>query len=359
MNIAIDGYEANIEQRVGIGRYAFEILRHIYGLKPEHDFTVYLPSAPLADMPEATSWWRYRVLRPRTLWTFFALPRALSKDKPDVIFSPTHYVPRFVRIRRVMAIMDTSYLKYPHLFRREDLHKLVNWTSYAARVAEKIVTISEHSKRAIIEAYGGPTSRVVVTYPGMSTLQKTTSTFPLPKNYILSVGTIQPRKNYVRLIEAVAKILPDFDDLQLVIVGKKGWMWQDSLTAPKKLGIENSVQFLDFVPDGLLPTLYKHARCFALVSLYEGFGLPVVEAMANRCPVVVSNVSSIPEIAGSAAIYVDPNNVDTIVKGLRRALTEDNSERIRQGIVQTKKFSWEKAARKTLKVLEDVGRGSV
>ena len=180
------------------------------------------------------------------------------------------------------------------------------------------------------------------------------------KNYILSVGTLQPRKNYTRLIEAFSLFLKankqKFSDLQLLIIGKKGWLYEDILAAPKKFGVGDRVKFLDFVPDSELPSFYQHALCFALPSLYEGFGLPVLEAMAYKCPVVVSNVSSLPEIAGEAGIYVDPASAESIAQGLLTAVRQRNliqgKQRISTGLAQMKKFTWEKAARQTLDVLE-------
>ena len=356
MIIAIDGYEANVSTRVGIGRYAFEIISHIYALRPKHLFRIYLPSKPLPDMPKETAWWQYRVSKPKTLWTFFGLPQALMKDKPpaNVVFSPTHYVPRFIRTPKVMAIMDLSFLTYPDMFRKQDLHKLTHWTAYAASHASKILTISQYSKNAIIRAYGVPSEKVVVTYPGMSKVSKITKTRVLPAKYILSVGTIQPRKNYPRLIEAFSRVRTNDPDLNLVIVGKKGWLYEETLEAPKKFGVERSVTFLHDVSDEELHRLYEDAQCFILPSLYEGFGLPVLEAMANKCPVVVSKISSLPEIAGDAGIYIDPNSVESIAQGLVQALTQNNSDRIKRGLVQVAKFSWGKAAKQTLEVLEEV-----
>lgn len=352
MNIAIDGYEANVENRVGIGRYAYEIISHIYSLNSKHSFFIYLPSSPLLDMPKETRFWQYRIAKPKSLWTFFGLPGALMKDRPDVVFSPTHYIPRFVKIPKVCSIMDLSYIRFSEMFRREDLHKLTQWTAYSVRHAKKILTISKFSKNDIIKTYGIAKEKVIVTYPGMSKVPE--KKYPIEKNYILSVGTIQPRKNYIRLIEAFSQIHKKFFGLKLLIVGKKGWLYEETLSAPKKFGVERDVRFLHDVTDNELVTLYKHAKCFVLVSLYEGFGFPVLEAMAQRCPVVVSNVSSLPEIAGDAGIYVDPENVESIEKGITQALSEKKSERTTRGLAQVKKFSWEKAAKQTLDVLEHI-----
>lgn len=188
--------------------------------------------------------------------------------------------------------------------------------------------------------------------------------YGIEKNYILSVGTLQPRKNYVRLIEAFSEFLKSnkqrFGAIDLVIVGKKGWLYEEILAAPPKFGIASRVKFLDFVPDADLASLYENALCFALPSLYEGFGLPVLEAMARKVPVVVSQVSSLPEIAAKAAAYVDPDDTESITRGLLSAVRDRNlmqgKWRTKKGLEQVSKFTWENAAKKTLQVLEDVGR---
>ena len=378
MILAIDGYEANVARRVGIGQYAYEMLTHLYsaiGKAPQRQLSVrvYLPSVPLPDMPPQNTWWKYRVVGPRAFWTFIALPFFLSLDRPKaaVVFSPTHYIPRFIALPRIMAIMDLSYLVYPQLFKDKDLHQLVYWTEYSARHAEAIFTISSFSKRAIIEAYKISGERVIVTYPGIAerhrhpmTKDKLALKYGISQNYILSVGTIQPRKNYSRLIAAFALFLKKNpskpEDTQLIIVGKKGWLYEEILKAPAVYKIADRVRFLDFVPDSDLPNLYRHALCFALPSLYEGFGLPVLEAMAYGCPVVVSRVSSLPEIAGSAGIYVEPENVASIAGGLLTAVTERTLEsgkaRVKQGIEQSKKFTWDSAAAVALATIEKIGR---
>ncbi len=365
MNIGIDGYEANIENRVGIGRYAFEILTHLYPIAGHHTVTVFLPSKPLPHMPKETSRWRYRVAGPANLWTFIGLPWAMKAVHLDVMYSPTHYIPRFTSAPRVMAIMDISYLKYPELFEVKDLYQLQHWTAYSVAHARSIFTISQASKNDIIDAYNVPASKVVVTYPGftMTTASNVPSKYKISKNYILSVGTIQPRKNFTKLIEAFALFVKEnkqkFADLELVIIGKKGWLYGEILEAPKKYGVAERVKFLDFVPESDLPSFYAHALCFALPSLYEGFGLTVLEAMAYRCPVVVSRVSSLPEIAGKAGVYVDPESAQSIAEGLLTAVRQRNlvqgTSRVRVGREQVSKFTWEKAARQTLAVLEDVG----
>jgi glycosyltransferase involved in cell wall biosynthesis len=363
MKLVIDGYEANVGNRVGIGRYAYELLCALHPITPNHEVTVVLPSEPRHDMPSETAWWRYTVAKPSSLWTFVGLPLATARLSPDVVFSPTHYIPRFVRVPRVMSIMDMSFLQYPELFRKKDLYKLTQWTKYSTAHAREILTISQFSKNAIIDAYGIDADSITVTYPGLTMNPHATRTKKIDGPYILSVGTLQPRKNFVKLIEAFASIKTAYPDMSLVIVGKKGWLYEEILEAPKHFGIENRVTFLDFVADEELPALYTNATCFVLPSLYEGFGLPVLEAMAYGTPVVVSNVSSLPEIAGEAGVYIDPTDIASIAKGLKVGIearkTEAGKKRAAAAKVQVKKFTWPQAAADTLKVLERVGGAAV
>ncbi len=374
MTIGIDGNEANTKRLVGIGEYAFELLSEFARQKHEHKILVYLKASPLAHMPPETDTFQYKIFGPSRLWTQFGLPvhLFLSHEKPSVFFSPTHYVPRVSPAPRVMAIMDVSYIQYPQLFKAKDLYQLKHWTAYSVKKAKKILTISEASKSDIIKEYNVPKESVVVTYPGVKpiralspelfTMDRLQRDHGISKKYILFVGTLQPRKNLLRLIEAFAQVLKKKnmpDGLQLVIVGKKGWLFEEILSAPEKFSISDRVKFLDFVSDEELPALYKNALCYVLPSLYEGFGLPVLEAMKYGCPVITSNVSSLPEAAGDAAMFVNPEKTVEIENALEKVITDEKLREtlVEKGYKQIKKFSWEKAASETLRVLEEVGGG--
>lgn len=367
--IGIDGNEANVSERVGIGEYAYELLNEFYKHIPEDvTFQIYLKSAPLSHMPKESKNWQYKIFGPQKLWTQIALPARLflESKKPNVFFSPSHYSPRKSPVPTTMSIMDMAFVKFPELFNTDDLYQLKNWTAYSAKQAAHIFTISNASKNDIIEEYKVEPKRVSVTYLGLrATLAHPMVDFSsfakeheIADSYILYVGTLQPRKNVARLIEAYAKIVKENSDIKedLVIVGKKGWLYEEILEAPRKFDVEGRVKFLHFVSDEELTSLYQHATCFVLPSLYEGFGLPVLEAMVNECPVITSNVSSLPEVGGDAALYVDPENTDDIARKMEKLLCSPDlqKELIKKGKEQVKKFSWEKTAQETLDVLVEV-----
>lgn len=374
MIIGIDGNEANVAKRVGISEYAFQLLMQLSSAKfkvQNAKFVVYLKDEPRSELPPESENWKYRVIKPGKLWTQWRLPLDLflHKPRPDVFFSPTHYAPRFSPVPTVVSVMDLSYLYFPEMFNKSDLLQLRSWTEYSVKKATKVLTISNSSKDDIIKEYRVGKDRVVVTHLGikesvtltphiysMNTLK---AKYDLSDNYILFVGTLQPRKNIVRLIKAFAKVSKEEkapEDLQLVVVGRKGWLYEEILETPKELGIEKSVKFLENVQDDELPLFYKNALCFVLPSLYEGFGLPVLEAMQQGCPVITSNISSLPEAGGDAALYVDPEDVDDIAKKITQLVSSEKlrKEMIEKGKEQVKKFSWEKTARETLDVLEQV-----
>jgi glycosyltransferase involved in cell wall biosynthesis len=367
MIIGIDGNEANVKKRLGVSEYAYQLLTQFYEVKGIQ-FVIYLKDQPASDLPEETDHWHYRVITPGKLWTQWRLPLDLylHKPRPDVFFTPSHYGPRFAPVPTVMTILDVSYLYFPELFKQGDLYKLRNWTAYSAKKAKKVLTISESSKNDIIKEYKIDEQNVVVTYPGIKNtmsiephiygMNELKAKYEISEKYVLFVGTLQPRKNIVRLIEAFSTI--DEKNLGLVIIGKKGWLYEEILEAPGKFGVGKKVKFLEGVSDEELGIFYKHAICFVLPSLYEGFGLPVLEAMKHGCPVITSNVSSLPEAGGDAALYVDPEDVGDIAEKIKKLVTNKQlrEELIAKGKKQVTKFSWEKAAQKTLDVLQSVAK---
>lgn len=368
----IDGYEANVPQRLGSSQVAYELLRALEAIDRKNGYTILLPSNPMADMPQSRSRWSYKILKPKKFWTRFALPLALysANPHPGLIFSPTHYIPRFSPVKRVVTIFDLSFMHYPESFLKKDLWQLNNWTRFSVNNADHVITISNFSKQDIIDFYKIPQNKITVAYPGFNeqifkpsadTLEGIPKDYNLMDNYIIYIGTIQPRKNLIRLMEALRMV----EGLNLLIVGKTkgegrgGWMYQDILETPAKLGIEKRVKFLGFVPTSDLAYLLKRAVALIQPSLWEGFGIPVIEAMACGVPVMVANNSCLPETVGGAGLLFDPYSVEDIAKALRKIVSSKSlqKELSRKGLKRSKVFSWKNMAEVVLDSLREVAHG--
>jgi len=369
MLIGLDGNEANVENRVGSGVYAFELLKEL-SKNTKHSFVIYLKEKPLPDLPKESPNFNYKIFGPKKFWTQFALPIRLAFGKKvDVFFSMGHYGPRFSKVPYIVTIFDLSYLHFPEMFKKGDLYQLTNWSKYSIQKADHVIAISKSTKDDIVKSYDIEPSKINVTYMGFDDKRFKPQTkirtdpirkkFKIKGGYIIFVGTLQPRKNIERLIEAFSIIKPTFNDVSLVIVGRKGWLYESILNKSKILKVDKNVIFTDFVTKDELPRLISSAKAFALPSLWEGFGIPVIEAQACGVPVVVSNTSSLPEIVGDSGILVDPNSVGSIANGIEKSLNPaTRSILVKKGYRNIRRFSWKKCANETLAILEKVASKS-
>ena len=381
MILGIDGNEANVINRVGSGVYAYELVKQ-FSKSTKHELLVYLKEKPLPDLPKESENFKYNVFGPKKFWTRFALPIKLaSGPKIDVFFTLGHYGPRFSKIPYAITIFDLSYMHFPELFKKSDLYQLVNWSKHSIINSKHIFTISKSTKEDIIKNYKVNSSKITVTYPGYDTkrfkpqsdskIEAIKKKYKIKNDYIVFIGTLQPRKNIERLIEAFAFIVnssslivhrensPMNDKrstINLVIVGKKGWMYESIFNKVKQLGLDQNVIFTDYVPGDDLPALIAGAKAYVLPSLWEGFGIPVIEAQACGVPVVVSNVSSLPEIVRDSAILINPESVDSIAAGIKKVFTYENlrQDLIKKGFNNIGRFSWQTCADQTLKILSQL-----
>lgn len=389
MTIAIDANEANIVNRVGSNVYAFELLVAMEKItrNSADTFIIFLNAPPQKDFPKPRKGWQYQILKPSILSTQWALPMALFKQKNaiDVFFTPGHYAPRFCPVPYVSSVMDLAFLHFPDQFRKRDEFQLRSWTKYSVKHAKHIITISESSKIDIIDAYGVLPDHITVAYPALPlpsvpiadrTKRKVLQKFKITSPYILYLGTIQPRKNLVKLVEGFEQLLDDHKknfsfspkrfpftkkdsdpSLQLVIAGKIGWLAGEVLRKVERSRYADHIVLTDFINDQEKEVLYQSAEVLTLVGLYEGFGMPPLEALQHNLPVVVSNTSSLPEVVGDAGILVQPEKVKSIKRGLKKALSlspRQNKDFQKKAQRQVEKFSWEESAMKVLKVLRDV-----
>jgi glycosyltransferase involved in cell wall biosynthesis len=371
LHIGIDGNEANVVNRVGSNHYAYQIIKALSDDDQPVRYTIYLKADPVADMPIKRPGWTYRVLKPKVLWTQWRLPLDLytASDKPRVFFSPGHYAPRFSPVPTVISIMDLAFLKYPNLFLKyqKGLKQLTSWTAYSVKQAAHVIAISENTKKDITKSYQKPKFNITVAYPGIdhtrffrpdeTLINQTKLKYGLGKKYILYVGTIQPRKNLTRLLRAFETLPRTYRSLEWVIVGQKGWLYENFDKQLKKSPKKNLIKQLGFVDQKDLPALYAGAECTCLVGLYEGFGIPPAQSLACGTIPVVSNSSSLPEVVGKGGITVNPFSLTSIKRGILYALKLPKHKKyqiLAAGQSHIRQFTWQRSADKVRKVLYDL-----
>lgn len=371
MNIGFDINEANIPQRVGVNQVAYNTLVHLAkNLSPEDNLIALSKERPLPDMPRESTNVHYEIFGSKKAWVLTSLTKRLwfGRPKIDILFSPSHYAPLFSLTKSVIYLMDMSFERFgTEYFTNYDINQLKKWTPLSVKHAKKVLTISEFSKNEIVKLYQVDPNKIEVVYPAFdkdvfhgkvpnTKIIATKKKYGITGSYFFYWGTLQPRKNINRLIEAFAQI--NQPRLKLVISGKKGWLYDQILLHAEKLGVADRVIFTGFAPNEDLPALIKGSRAFVLPSLYEGFGMPPVEAQAVGAPVVVSKVSSLPEVVGESGIYIeDPLSVKDIKQSLEKVLTLSKVERsklIKQGRENAKRFDWDSSAKKILDILKSV-----
>ncbi len=382
MLIGIDASRAVIAQRTGTETYSLHLIRALLQLGSGHRFRLYINgranlSSPYAalvrgrtNLSSSYTEVEIRAIPFPRLWTHLRLSAEMALKPPDVLFVPAHVIPLLHPAASVVTVHDLGYLHYPESHRAWD-RRYLDWsTRWSARQAAAVLVDSAATGRDLAQAYSISPAKIHVVYLGRDEglrrvddpdlLARTRARYNLGERYLLYVGTLQPRKNLVRVVEAFARLAgrPELAGVQLVLAGKKGWSYDALFARVSQLGLDGRVTFPGYVPDADLPALLSGALAFVYPSLYEGFGIPVLEAGACGVPVITSNTSSLPEVAGDAAILVDPHDVDAIAEAMYRIITDEGlrAELAQRGLENVKRFSWEKCARETLAVLEQVGR---
>lgn len=378
MLIGIDASRATIARRTGTETYSLYLIRALLRVGAAHHFRLYTNAAPPAGLfaasreGEGAGRYGYEVRTipfPR-LWTHVRLSAEMLTRPPDVLLVPAHVLPLIHPRRSVVTVHDLGYLAYPEAHKPADRRYLAESTRWNARQATAVLADSAATQADLVRAYGVDPAKVRVVYLGRdetlapvrdgSTVAAVRSRYGVAQRYLLYVGTLQPRKNLARVLDAFSRIAgqPAAAGVQLVLAGKRGWLYDDLFAQVNRLGLAARVLFPGYIPDEDLPALLSGALAFVFPSLYEGFGIPVLEAGACGVPVITSNTSSLPEVAGDAALLVDPHDVDAIAAAMLRLVEDDalRAELARRGQENVKRFSWEKCARETLAVLEAVGR---
>jgi glycosyltransferase involved in cell wall biosynthesis len=376
MRIGID-YTAAVRQGGGIGRYTRNLIRALAELDLESEYTLFVAGGRAKADELGSSPGNFRVrsvpLSDRwlhILWQRLRLPVPIQvvTGPLDLFHSPDFVLPPLRRVPAILTVHDLSFLRVPQFFVPGFRQYLEGAVSRAVRRARHILADSESTRRDLMELMAVEPERVTVLYPGVEArfqpvqdaeaLSQVRARYDLPERFVLSVGTLQPRKNFAGLVEAFGCLLaakkdvPGMKDLQLVVVGGRGWMFEDVVSQVQRLGLAERVHFPGFVDDEDLPALYNLAAAFAFPSWYEGFGLPVLEAMACGVPVIAANNSSLPEVVGEAGLLIDASDTEALAAGLMRLLTDEDlrAKLVPAGRQQASPFNWGRAAQQLLAV---------
>lgn len=373
ITIGIDGNEANEDKRVGIHMYAYKLLHALnkVNLSSERkiSFKIFLKAKPKSDLPEENTFWSYKILHSDSFWILKKLmPQLLFREKLDLFFSPSHYLPLLSSCPMICAITDLGYLKNPEQFSRKDYWQLRYWSAISMFLAKRIIAISKSTAKDIVRQYSFTRNKVSITYLGYdedqfnlniseNLVRQTIRELQIPKDYILYLGTLKPSKNIEGLIEGFSSLNYKHYRIHLVIAGKKGWLYESIFKKVKKLKLEERVIFTDYIKEEQKAPLLKGARAFVLPSFWEGFGIDVLSAFAVGTPVIISDVGSLPEVGGNAAIYINPRSPDSIAKAIAYVLDlspKEYNNLVQKGLSQLSHFSWEKTARETVSIMNKV-----
>ena len=366
MLIGIDASRTAVPRPTGTERYAIQITRALITAAPHDRFVLYFnrpPKQALFPRDGRVSW---RVMPSMRLWTHFRLSLEMLHRPPDVLFVPAHSLPLYHPPTSVVTVHDLGYLAFPqeHTHGARVARDLANrWSTWRAR---RTIAVSRATADDLLRHYAVPSSRIAVVYHGhdpafqadhdSERLAQVRARYRLEGTYFLFVGTLQPRTNYERLLAAFDRLAAGRTPPHtLALAGMPGWQASRLKRALGKVRRPDRVRLLGYVDDDDLPALIGGAQALTLPSLYEGFGLPALEAMASGTPVLASNTSSLPEVVGDAGLLVDPLSVDSIAEGMRR-LASDGAlrEQLRQrGLARARDFTWERAANETLAVLRE------
>ena len=283
----------------------------------------------------------------------------LLGTKSDIYHFFNFTIPKNIKGKIIITIYDTVFFTVPETM--GDM-KTISEYRYAAEKSDLIITISESAKSDIIKHFNVSEEKIKIVTPGIdlhkyskSELENIRKKYNLPQNYILYLGTIEPRKNIERIVKSFKRYKQEInDDLKLVIVGKKGWKYDNIMKLIESMGTD--IIITGYIDEEDKVPIYKLAQIFVFPSLYEGFGMPILEAMASGTPVITSNISSMPEVAGNAGILVDPFDENEIFGAYKKILSDEKlkKEMVQRGLEQTKKFEWKKSVEILEKIYEEI-----
>jgi glycosyltransferase involved in cell wall biosynthesis len=300
----------------------------------------------------------------RIVWEQMLQPMAAMRERLDLLHGLAFVSPLVQPCPTVVTVHDLSFALFPEFFRGANAAYLRLFTRLACRRAAGVIAVSDNTRADVIRLYGVPGERVRVVPHGVNTrvfhprppneIAEFRRAHGLPDHFILFVGTLEPRKNLIKLIEAFSNLqsIRCASDLRLILVGGQGWYYDQIFATIERLNLHSRVIWAGYASADDLPLWYNSADVFAFPSRYEGFGMPLLEAMACGTPVVTSNASSLPEVAGEAALTVSPDDTSALTDALQRALADAalRRELRARGLARARQFTWEETARQTAAV---------
>lgn len=369
-----------LRSRSGVGIYTYELCRNLQR-KSEIELTGHIFNFLMRnDLQEELKGFsfsqRYCTIFPygiyRRIWRWLPIPyRWLFGKDADITHFFNFIVPKGVTGKVVNTIYDVVWLRYPETMDERNLKRIQQDIHYSIQRADRIVTISESTKQDLVQLLQIPEEKIVIAPPGVHveafqrifTAEEQTTIkekYGLPEKFILYMGTLEPRKNLERLVQAFAQLQQEknLQQYSLVLAGKQGWQYEGIFQHIQQYGLESKVICTGYVEETDKAAIYQMAELFVFPSVYEGFGMPVLEAMAAGVPVITSNVSSLPEAAGDAAVLIAPQNVEQLAGAMQELLTDQalRQQCIAKGYEQCKKFTWEKSADRLIKMYEQMMR---
>lgn len=365
LRIAIDASRTTTARRTGTENYALKLIQALLALESPHRYLLYFRDRPAAGLLPAHPQAEQRVIPWPRMWTHLRFAAALWRDRPDVTFVPSHTLPLVFPGPAVVTVHDLGYKYFPDAHPTLSRQYLEWSTRYSARRATRVIADSLATATDIAAHYRLAEHRISVVYPGVDerlapvtdagALARMRARYRLPEHYLLFVGTLQPRKNIARLVQAYSRWRAEQgrSDVALVLAGQQGWLYDPAWTS----GAEGVI-LPGYVDDADVAALYSGASALLFPSLHEGFGFPILEAMRCGVPVITSNTSSMPEVAGKAALLVNPRDTGAIAQAIERILSDEvlRADLIARGAQQAQQFTWQRAAEQVLRVLEQAAR---
>lgn len=380
MRIAVNTSPLGEELWAGLATYTSNLLRALAKLDDKNSYVVYGMRLNRKELGKNCANFEFKTMpdilkvqSPWYSWVFWhytGFPVQLLADRPDVFISMYPALPLVRPCPRIVLVYDLTPLILHGAYSMRFRVLFRNQLSYAAKYADRIIAISQSTRKDLMAHFGTDSEKIAVVYPGydsatfkpednLNRIKGVMQKYSIDGNYILYVGTFDPKKNIPRLIEAFARLKKEKGiPHQLVIGGKRTWGDDKVFQAVNELGLEDEIVSTSYVPQEDLPLLMNGADVFVFPSLHEGFGIPPLEAMACGTPVITSNVTSLPEVVGDAGMLVNPYSVDEIAEAIYKVVSDRELREgmRRKGLERAKLFSWERAARETLQILEEAYR---